>query len=176
MKLRFLLLAVAGVLVTMLGIAVPTASAQSGCPATTANPYPPSAPSLSLTQGQVFAGDSITITGTCFTPNTVVNLEFQPGPVVLGSVQTNAGGTFSRSVTIPADATVGVHSIVATDGRFTQTATVTVLARAGAGGLVRTGASFAIPFTVAGVALIGVGAMAVLAARRKRAGTVAAVA
>ena len=170
MTRRFLvvtLVAVAGAL----GVAGPPAQAQTaaGSCAPTSGQYPPTATlSIQLGATSVLPGASLTVSGTCFTPNSVVALEFLPGPAVLGSAATNAVGSFSRVVTIPADATPGAHTIVATDGRFTQSATVIVLAT-GDGRLPRTGAAFTIPFSLAGAGLVTVGTLAVLAARRKRA-------
>ena len=169
MRQRFLVVALLG-LTAALGLTVPAASAQSGCPATASNPYPPTSASVQLSSTEVAPGAQITVSGTCFTPNSVVGLEFQSAPVSLGAAQTNAAGSFSRTVTIPADATPGRHTIVASDGRFTQTATLNVLGGGGdGGGLPRTGAAFTVPFGLGGTGLIVVGTLAVLAARRKRA-------
>lgn len=171
MRVRLLLVTFLASAAVLAGGGGPAAGQTTACPPTAQ--YPPSALGLQLSKTEVTRGESIQITGTCFLANTVVSIEFLPGPVSLGSAQTNAQGTFARTVTIPADATPGAHTIVASDGTNRLTATVSVLGititRGDTSGLPRTGAAFTIPFGIAGVALIAVGTLAVLATRRKRA-------
>ena len=56
-------------------------------------------------------GDEFTITGKGAEPNTTYWLSLDPGPVLLGSVTTDASGAFNTTVKIPADTTLGNHHI-----------------------------------------------------------------
>lgn len=57
-------------------------------------------------------GDSLSISGADVPPGSTVDIEMHSTPVLLGSTTAKADGTFSTSVTIPADAEPGAHTIV----------------------------------------------------------------
>ena len=58
------------------------------------------------------AGESITITGDGFAPNTTLTIELHSTPVVLATTQTDNTGHYSVTVVIPADTPPGAHEIV----------------------------------------------------------------
>jgi len=58
------------------------------------------------------AGQSMTITGDGFAPNTALVVELHSTPVVLANTMTDGAGHYSVVVTIPLDATPGAHEIV----------------------------------------------------------------
>jgi hypothetical protein len=62
--------------------------------------------STSLT---VSPGDSITVHGTGFKADSTVTATLHSAPVVLGTVHTNAQGSFTGTFTIPSNTTLGQH-------------------------------------------------------------------
>jgi len=142
--------------------------------------------SLVLSASEARPGGTVTVSGAGCLPNSTVSIAFQPGGVPLGTAQAGANGAFAATVTVPADATAGTHTITTTctgaNGQprvLSSTVTVlgTDLSRGGplgtdlstGGPLPRTGSSNVVPQSLAGVALIGVGGVAVVAGRRRRA-------
>lgn len=125
-----------------------------------------------------FAGDVVTITGTGFEPGFETTIEFNSVTVVVGTVTTDATGSFTTEVIVPDDATPGEHSFSAicdTPGTVTTT-TVTVSNRgvsttsttATSGGpLARTGSDVE-PLVVAGGAAVLAGLAFVMVAKRRR--------
>ena len=154
------------------------ALAQVGSPCAPGGPtaqYPPAQCGLSISASQVTPGQPITVSGAGFRANSTVRIEFRSAPVTLTSVQANSAGVFSATVTIPADATPGTHTLAAigvdaAGGARELTSTVTVLGAetARAGTLPVTGSSSTLPAGLAGIVLVGVGSAAVVAARRRR--------
>ena len=59
-------------------------------------------------------GDTTTLTGQGLPPGATVDAEFHSTPVDLGATTVGTGGRFSLDVTIPEDATAGVHEFVVT--------------------------------------------------------------
>lgn len=59
-------------------------------------------------------GDTTTLTGQGLPPGATVEAEFHSTPVDLGATTVGTGGRFSLDVTIPEDATAGVHEFVVT--------------------------------------------------------------
>ena len=139
--------------------------------------YPPGDCGLAVSKNVLRRGESFTATGFGFAPSSTVPLEFRSAQVSLGSVQTDAAGSFATTLVVPADATLGSHVLAAiitnpAAERRELTAALTVVADTGTGsgtGLPRTGQASTIPASIAGAALIAVGTLVVLAARRKRA-------
>lgn len=177
MRLRLLLFPVAALL-PVLAVSGAPASAQ-GSPCAPGGPsarYPPSACGLTIAATQARRGESVTVAGAGFGPNTTVTLEFRSAsaPVSLGSAPVSASGTFSTTVVIPADAPPGPHAIVATGvdpsgATRVLSSTITVLgAQSISDALPRTGASITVPAGIAGTVLVGTGALAIVAARRRR--------
>lgn len=92
----------------------------------------------------VVPGQAITASGAGYGPGTNGSLTFTSDPVLLGTFVVGSDGTFSRSVTIPANATLGAHTLTASGVAADRsariaTATITVVSSTDGGGLVRTG-------------------------------------
>lgn len=141
--------------------------------------YPPQACGLRLGQSTARPGERISVGGDGFAPNSRVRIEFRSQPVELASVTANSAGSFDTTVVIPANASLGQHTIAAQGtnptppgGARELTATITIVGAAAAPGgtLPRTGAADALPLALGGAALVGIGAVAVVAARRRRSG------
>lgn len=93
-----------------------SAAAAVAAPATVALAYPPNiCATLSVSTTTPLVGESITVTGTHFDPNSTVRLELRPPGSTLGTAHSNAQGQFSIGVTMPANAS-GRHDIVAVGG------------------------------------------------------------
>ena len=158
-------LLVAGALLALITFA-------SGASAQSTAQYPAEAGNLQTTRTQARPGEDITITGTGCPAGGTVTITFDNQAA--GSTTANANGGFSASVTVPANASPGSHTITATCvlGNGTtrrQTATVSVLgAAAQAGTLPRTGTGLTTPLAASAVLLIGAGSVAVVATRRRR--------
>jgi LPXTG-motif cell wall-anchored protein len=121
------------------------------------------------------AGDSVSVRGTGFEPNFETIILFDEA-VQLGTVTTDAAGSFEVQVTIPADATDGPHTISAvcdTDGNISSSdvtvSSITATTAPGGGPLPRTG-NDSQPLVVAGALAVLVGIAFVLIARRRRRG------
>lgn len=67
-----------------------------------------------LSDIEVMAGESVTVTGSGFGANEQVGLVLHSDPVDLATVTVDGNGGFAQVVTIPADTSVGEHQIVAT--------------------------------------------------------------
>lgn len=89
-------------------------AAQGGTATTSCSEYV--AASLSVSNPSPNPGDTITVSGST-APNSTVSIQLVIGSNVylLGNVVTNASGSFSTSVTIPADAPAGPARIQAND-------------------------------------------------------------
>ena len=158
------------VFVAMIGLII--AAASLGSPASA---YPDGVnPTIAVSDTTPAQGQSLTVTGAHFTPNSSAKLTLHSTPVDLGSVSTDANGNFAAQVTIPSSTPAGAHTIEALDmatGDVTAAA-ITVSATSGGGG----GGGGGLAGT--GVAVIGVGALGVvllaggglmlLAGRRRR--------
>ena len=82
-----------------------------------AQPYPPQACSLSVSDLTVVPGQPVTVSGCGFAPGTPVNITFESIPVLLATILapvTGGGDSFATSVIIPNDAAPGAHTIKAT--------------------------------------------------------------
>ncbi len=143
--------------------------------AASAQQYPVQESTLQTNKTQVRAGETITVSGAGFAPNSTVTIELNP---VLGTTQTRADGTFSTTVTIPLNTTPGIHTLTATgtaaNGAVRRlSATIEVLPAAGAapapgGTLPRTGTGITAPLAASAGLLIAAGLVAVTATRRRR--------
>jgi hypothetical protein len=90
---------------------------------TTTTPPPATTPVLVVAEGQHNVGADIVMTGTGFTPNTQVSINFDA--VKVGTATSNANGIIVVVLKTPA-AAHGDHTISATDGTRTGTNTFTV--------------------------------------------------
>jgi hypothetical protein len=181
------------------------APAAPGAPTTTPEPQPgaarvPAVPAavpaaaLTLTTDQgvissVVPGQTLTVVGTGFAPLSPAKVIIYSAPVVLGAVTTDATGSFSVPVTVPAGLESGQHSLVASgfapDGfeRFLRmdvvigattvpgtgvpAATTDPAVTATGAGLAYTGASVLLPAVLGAVVLAG-GLVLLLVSRRRR--------
>ncbi len=129
-------------------------------------------------------GDTVTVAGTGLQPSFETPIEFNSVTVVVGTVTTDAEGAFETTITIPADAAQGDHTITAecdAVGNVSITdVTVEVsgnvigppLPRTGGNGgnggpLPRTGSDVE-PLVVVGGAAVLAGVAFVLVAKRRR--------
>lgn len=138
---------------------------------------------------------TVTITGNGFGASQTITLTLYSTPESLGTVQTNASGAFSNTVTLPAGVPAGTHTIVATDQQSGQTASASFTlaqasgpfgaaapsagpTQAGPSGPAPAAPTARLPITGVDVAVLtGMGAVAialggflVLSARRRRSG------
>lgn len=137
---------------------------------------------LQLNQSSASRGEQVRLAGAGYAPNSSVQLTLNSDPMSLGSVTTNGSGAFTHTVTVPAAAPIGSHTITAagvdpSNNAFVLSAAFEVTA-AGApgvagslgetsGNLPRTGTS-TIAMVMASVALMAVGIVLVGTARRRR--------
>jgi hypothetical protein len=63
-------------------------------------------------------GGNATITGTNWPPGTPVTMTFDNPPVNLGAATADGGGNFTATVTVPLEATLGVHKVAIDGGGF----------------------------------------------------------
>jgi hypothetical protein len=83
---------------------------------------------LTVSATTVAPGGSLTIAGDGFVPGEEVPIVFYSEPVLLATATADADGAIEASVTIPADASPGVHTIVAFGEEQVLTVQVTVAA------------------------------------------------
>ncbi|HEX7167981.1 MAG TPA: LPXTG cell wall anchor domain-containing protein [Acidimicrobiales bacterium] len=159
--------------------ASPCAPGGPSNPANPNNPYPPSACGLRLGKTQAAPGEAVPVSGEGCAPNSTVTVRF--GSTVLTTLQSNAAGAFSTTVSVPSTAPLGRSTIsvacTAVNGRPMELAAdLTVVAAAGAersrapqaagSNLPRTGAAIGLT-ALAGLALVALGAFVVAAVRRR---------
>jgi len=124
---------------------------------------------VSASVDEAARGDAVDVTGSGFHPGETVRLELRLGGVTLqlGTAVADASGSFSTSVTVPASAAVGshtVHGVGLESGRsFSDTLSVVRTAA-----LAATGPADATAAVLLGFGLLGLGAASVLAARTGR--------
>lgn len=139
---------------------------------------------LTVSDTTVNPGQAVTVRGSGYADRAQVTLIFESTPVELGRAIADDSGSFTRDVTIPANATAGNHTIRArglgaNGSSLEQSVRVAVLgASAGGGpganraanssGLARTGSDGAISLTQLGAVLILLGAGVVAVVRRRR--------
>lgn len=68
-------------------------------------------PTVTLPVTTVAAGQSLTVSGVNFMPNTRIRITLYSTPVILSTVSADGSGAFSTTVTIPADTAVGTHTL-----------------------------------------------------------------
>jgi len=72
--------------------------------------------------------DSVIVTGSGFAPDTNVTVEIHSSVVVLGTVTTDANGSFTKRFDIPCRVGRGEHTVTATAATGQQASTVVRLA------------------------------------------------
>ena len=141
--------------------------------------YPPPVVGLQLSTSVATPGSTIGVTGEGWAPGTTETISIMSSPVVLGTAVANGQGDFTTSDTIPLNASLGSHEIVATGPSeanpaqpLTLSANLTVVASTAA----QPAAAATQPFTgwdtraplLASLALVVAGSAAVLIARNRR--------
>ncbi|CCG01258.1 exported protein of unknown function [Blastococcus saxobsidens DD2] len=125
--------------------------------------------------GPVTAGKEITLTGTGYLPNSTVTVVIYSEPQVLTQVVTDATGSFTATVTVPAGLADGEHTLVGSGvdpaGNLRYlTLPVTVVGgtatATGAAVLADTGADIALPLAGGAAALLLGGGLLVASRRR----------
>jgi LPXTG-motif cell wall-anchored protein len=133
------------------------------------SPYPANAPTCSVAQGTVAPGESVTVSGENWLPNSAVTISLK-GDGTLGSATTDGEGSFSTVVTIPSSAPTGLTEIICSGRRqngdpFVLGTTITI--GSAGGGIASTGAQIQV-WMFLSIALLGVGLGLLLIARRRR--------
>jgi hypothetical protein len=174
-------LGIALAVATALGlfIAVPALAAPSAVP----NCYPNCTPTGSVSDNTPTPGETITVTGGNFCPNSQVTVLFDGE--VIGHGQADGSGQFSDQVTIPANASVGDHVItlsgLASDCKTPATVEIPITVVSGTeggaggggggGGVAFTGANISLGMLVLAVMVI-VGAASLIVGRRRKVGAI----
>jgi hypothetical protein len=147
-----------------------------------AQQYPPNQCSLALSVSVAVPGETIiSSSANCssgFTAGATVTITLESVPVQLATVTADANGQFSTPITIPGNAELGPHTVVAT-GQGANGSTLSISAgltlvsgAEGARGAARGGAlpftgSDSLPLVWIALALLTVGTALVLAVRRR---------
>ncbi len=151
-----------------------------------AQQYPPADNSITVSDTTPTPGQTVTITAKTFLPGSTVSFTLASAPVGLGTAAADAAGVSTIDAAIPADTTLGPHTITASgqaaDGPLSLTAAITVVSADGAaapgtgsGSLPRTGDDTSIPLAKIGLALAAVGGvLTAFAAKRRKHATVTA--
>jgi len=167
-----------GAALTFVVVALGLVAVASMQASASADPYPPnSGCAISTSDTTVQGGSTLTIAGSGFPVNSTVHLAVHSAaPVGLGSVRTDAQGSFADTVTIPSSITGGDHRIVASSGSTTcsfdpfatNTAkTVNISQNTANNGTAYTGFA-AVTATVIALALLGGGLLFLVLGRRRR--------
>jgi hexosaminidase len=149
--------------------------ALADCTTTATGEYPPSSATIGLQTSEDSPGEANIVSASGFEPDGgQVQLTFCSTPVSLGTATINADGDISQAVTIPSDAALGRHMIMASGpnsdgGTLRISIDLTVVAPAGTttssnGSLPFTGLDL-IPLIVSALTLIAVGTGLVLVGR-----------
>lgn len=163
-------LAVATLLLGLLALAPVSPAAAGGGPSDYVNCL------VTVDPSTFEAGDVVTVSGTGLEPNFETIIEFNSVTVQVGTATTDAAGSFSVQVTIPADAAAGPHTITAvcdSAGNISSTdvtvssVNATTTTTIGGGPLPRTGTDSK-PLIVVGAIALLVGVALVLVSKRRR--------
>jgi titin len=120
----------------------------------------------------VAPGKTITVSGTVYAPYSSVAVVIYSEPQLLTTVVTDADGSFTVTVTVPAGLAAGKHTLVASGvdangvARYV-TLTVTVTG-AGTASLAYTGADVTLP-AIGGLVAVAIGGGLIVASRRRSA-------
>ena len=94
----------------------------------------PAAPTVSLSASHVVAGGAVVVSLDAFGAGAAATVSLHSDVIDLANVTTDAIGHASVAVTIPADAPIGDHTIVVTQGDLTASAALVVTAAPGGSG------------------------------------------
>jgi LPXTG-motif cell wall-anchored protein len=161
--------------VALVALATPAAAQQ----------YPPPVNSFTVSDTTPTPGQTITATAQTFAAGASVTMTLTSDPVVLATATADGSGVVSTSATIPADTTLGSHTLTAAgdapDGStLSLTVSLNVVPADGAGGggtgnLPRTGDDSSIPLARIGLALAALGGVILaVSAKRRRSAAAAA--
>lgn len=140
--------------------------------------YPPAENAVLVSDVTVVPGQSVSVAAQVFDAGAEVTLTFYSTPQVLGTSMASTDGVVRTDVTIPADASVGEHTLVASgpspDGPLEVATTINVMgsaeeARTGSADLVRTGDGRTGLLVRVGLGALTVGGMFLVLARKRRA-------
>lgn len=120
-------------------------------------------PTVTLPVTTLAAGQSLSVSGVNFMPNTRIRITLYSTPIILSTVSADGNGAFSTTVTIPTDTAVGTHTLEVFDEiEWTKiNTTITVNAQ-----LAQTGAPRAMDPLI-GFSLLLTGVVIALYARRR---------
>lgn len=146
-----------------------------GCPTTTTATTEPGDTTTTTASDiptvTVVRGETITVDGQSCAPGAEVTVTWDDG-TVLGTFTADENGDFTTTITVPANATLGVHLVTATCGEVEQFINVNVLAETvdnvDEGTLARTGSSSTMPLVAIGAAALVLGGAFLYGARRPR--------
>lgn len=117
----------------------------------------------------VVQGGSVRLTGNGFAAGETVELTLHSDPVTIAEVTADGDGAFRESVTIPSDAPVGDHRLVAEGASSALTAEVPLeVTAAMPDDLAVTGSTIPVGLIIAVVVLLVAGAVILIIARRRR--------
>jgi hypothetical protein len=167
--------AASAVLLLGTGASAALSAPASATPALAAYGPTSSGGQIQLSASLVPAGGKLTISGSGFPAGDVITISLNDPYVDLDPLETNSAGSFSTTVTIPADTPVGYHTLTvsaatgqsATASIYVEAATTSAAPVSSSGSLPYTGTD-AVRTAEIGAAAIGVGGIVVLAARRRR--------
>jgi hexosaminidase len=150
-----------------------------------AQQYPPAQNSLTVSDTTPTPGQTVDITAQTCVPGSSVTVTLDSDQVVLGTAAADSSGVAGMSATIPANTSLGAHTIIArctgSDGApLTLTAAINVVAADGSGGgsstgggLPRTGDDTSLPLARIGLALAAAGGVITAVAAKRRKATTA---
>jgi hypothetical protein len=150
-----------------------------------AQQYPPAQNGLTVSDTTPTPGQTIDITVQTCAPGSSVTVTLDSDQVVLGTPTADSSGVARLSATIPANTSLGAHTIIAVctgadDAPLRLTAAINVVSAGGAGsgaggGLPRTGDDSSLPRARIGLALLAAGGVVTaIAAKRRKAAAAAA--
>jgi hypothetical protein len=151
-----------------------------------AQQYPPAQNGLTVSDTTPTPGQTIDITVQTCAPGSSVMVTLDSDQVALGTPTADSSGVARLSATIPANTSLGAHTIIAVctgadDAPLRLTAAINVVSAGGAGsgagggGLPRTGDDSSLPLARIGLALLAAGGVVTaIAAKRRKAAAAAA--
>ncbi len=158
------LAALALLMLTMaLGLTVPAAAQ-----------YPPTTGDLQVSATVVSAGQSITVSGANYCPNTAVSITLTRSPSgtpePVGSFTTDSQGAFSGSVTIPSTASPGSFTLQATgtNSNCSNTRVLSANLRVRSARALSATGTNVLPWLLLAAGAILIGTLFVVTARRRR--------